>query len=150
MKNVFKSLGLPNAFGGYDETPETTAAHMLDFAQSGLVNLVGGCCGTTPDHIKAVAEAVRHVKPRQARAATKAVADDEPESDMTLSGLETMRISKDTNFVNIGERCNVAGSRKFCRLVKNGEFDVSSLNFFEVFYFLRSISLKTPPKPLRY
>ena len=110
---------------------------MLDFAESGLVNLVGGCCGTTPDHIKAVAEAVRHVRPRQARAATKAAAADEPGSDMTLSGLETMRISKDTNFVNIGERCNVAGSRKFCRLVKNGEFDVSSLIFLKCFTITR-------------
>ena len=116
--------GLPNAFGGYDETPETTAANMLDFAESGLVNVVGGCCGTPPDHIKAVADAVRHVRPRQAAGQAEAIG--EAGGDMTLSGLETMRVGKDTNFVNIGERCNVAGSRKFCRLVKNGEFDVST------------------------
>jgi len=113
----YPNAGLPNAFGGYDETPETTARHMLDFAESGLVNLVGGCCGTTPEHIKAVAEAVRSVRPRQVNIGSIET------SSMILSGLETMRIGVDTNFVNIGERCNVAGSRKFCRLIKNGDFD---------------------------
>ena len=97
---------------------------MVDFAESGLVNVVGGCCGTTPDHIKAVADAVRDLVPRQPVAASAGL-EDESGDVMTLSGLETMRVGKDTNFVNIGERCNVAGSRKFCRLIKNGEFDVS-------------------------
>ena len=109
---------MPNAFGGYDETPETTAKNMLDFALSGLVNLVGGCCGTTPDHIRAVADAVRNVPPRQIRV------DPIRRAELHLSGLEAANIGEQTNFVNIGERCNVAGSKKFCRLIKNNAYDV--------------------------
>ena len=112
--------GLPNTFGGYDETPETTGNNMRDFAMAGFVNLVGGCCGTTPDHIRAVANAVSGLPPRKRRLGIN-------RSEMLLSGLEKMRIGALTNFVNIGERCNVAGSRKFCRLIKNNNYDVSHI-----------------------
>uniref|UniRef100_A0A672LXG4 Methionine synthase n=1 Tax=Sinocyclocheilus grahami TaxID=75366 RepID=A0A672LXG4_SINGR len=113
----YPNAGLPNTFGGYDETPDVTASHMKEFAVDGLVNIVGGCCGTTPDHIRAIAESVRHVKPRV------------PPTDvygdyMLLSGLEPFRIGPYTNFVNIGERCNVAGSRKFAKLIMAGNYEV--------------------------
>ena len=92
---------------------------MRDFALAGFVNLVGGCCGTTPDHIRAVAEAVNGITPRARQL-------DIRKSEMLLSGLEKMRVGSNTNFVNIGERCNVAGSKKFCRLIKNNRYDVST------------------------
>lgn len=113
----YPNAGLPNTFGGYDESPKTTASHLREFAEAGLVNIVGGCCGTTPDHIKAVAEAVENISPRKPQ---KSLNLDE----MMLSGLEPMRIGKETNFVNIGERCNVAGSKMFCRLIKTNRYDV--------------------------
>ena len=112
----YPNAGLPNTFGGYDETPESTASYMREFAEAGLINIVGGCCGTTPLHIKAVAEAVTGLAPRQ----PKPILDLD---EMLLSGLEPMKIGKETNFVNIGERCNVAGSKKFCRLIKTGNFE---------------------------
>ncbi|MCL4134745.1 UNVERIFIED_CONTAM: hypothetical protein GTU68_059102, partial [Idotea baltica] len=113
----YPNAGLPNTFGGYDENPETTAAHIEQFARDGLVNIVGGCCGTTPDHIRAIANVVKDLPPRVPPA-------DLYKDFLVLSGLEPVRISKDiTNFVNIGERCNVAGSRKFYRLIKNGEYE---------------------------
>ncbi|XP_052468034.1 methionine synthase isoform X3 [Carassius gibelio] len=112
----YPNAGLPNTFGGYDETPDVTASHLKEFAVDGLVNIVGGCCGTTPEHIRAIAESVRHVKPRV------------PPTDvygdyMLLSGLEPFRIGPYTNFVNIGERCNVAGSRKFAKLIMAGNYE---------------------------
>ena len=82
-----------------------------------MLNIVGGCCGTTPEHIQAIAHAVAPYAPRQPRA-------DVYGDFLSLSGLEAMRIGPYTNFVNIGERCNVAGSRKFCRLIKNGDYEV--------------------------
>lgn len=112
----YPNAGLPNTFGDYDETPETTANHIREFARDGLVNVVGGCCGTTPDHIRAIAEAVADIQPRIPPSSLY-------EDAMLLSGLEPMRITKETNFVNIGERCNVAGSRKFCRLIKNNQYE---------------------------
>ncbi len=112
----YPNAGLPNTFGGYDETPSMTAGHMKEFATAGLVNLVGGCCGTTPAHIKAVAEAVEGIAPRKPGSMLNL-------DEMHLSGLEAMKIGKETNFVNIGERCNVAGSKKFCRLIKSGNFE---------------------------
>ena len=121
--------GLPNTFGGYDESPETTASHLRGFATSGLVNLVGGCCGTTPKHIKAIAETVANIKPRQKRPGLNG------DTMMMLAGLEPMRVGPDTNFVNIGERCNVAGSRLFARLIKNGNYDVSFDQAFAVLSF---------------
>ncbi|ROI83800.1 Methionine synthase [Anabarilius grahami] len=112
----YPNAGLPNTFGGYDETPDVTASHLKEFAVDGLVNIVGGCCGTTPDHIRAIAESVRHVKPR--------VPPTDVYSDyMLLSGLEPFRIGPYTNFVNIGERCNVAGSRRFAKLIMAGQYE---------------------------
>ncbi|MEU7476248.1 methionine synthase [Lentzea sp. NPDC042327] len=103
------NAGLPNAFGGYDETPEQTAALLGEFARAGIVNVVGGCCGTSPDHIRAIAGAVRDQAPRavpEARHTTR------------FSGLETFEIGADTGFVMIGERTNVTGSAKFRRLIE--------------------------------
>jgi len=112
----YPNAGLPNTFGGYDELPETTGQNMMEFSRDGLVNVVGGCCGTTPDHIRAVAEAVDGIPPRK-REKTQS------EDHMLIAGLEPLKVGKLSNFVNIGERCNVAGSRKFCRLIKNGQYD---------------------------
>uniref|UniRef100_A0A914XDV3 Methionine synthase n=1 Tax=Plectus sambesii TaxID=2011161 RepID=A0A914XDV3_9BILA len=112
----YPNAGLPNALGGYDETPETMAASIKSFAMDGLVNIVGGCCGSTPDHIAAIARAVEGVAPR--------IPPEELFEEFTqLSGLEPMRIGPYTNFVNIGERCNVAGSRRFCNLIKNEKYE---------------------------
>ncbi|XP_058476960.1 methionine synthase [Solea solea] len=112
----YPNAGLPNTFGGYDETPQVTASSLKEFASSGLVNIVGGCCGTTPAHIRAISEAVKHLKPRVPAA-------DVYHDYMLLAGLEPFRIGPYTNFVNIGERCNVAGSRKFAKLVMAGNYE---------------------------
>jgi len=112
----YPNAGLPNTFGGYDEEPHTTGENMKDFALGGLVNLVGGCCGTTPDHIRAVRQSVEGIAPR-VRPASQGL------DQLLLCGLEPMKVGKLSNFVNIGERCNVAGSRKFCRLIKDGKYD---------------------------
>ena len=112
----YPNAGLPNAMGEYDETPKTMAGHLQNFAQDGLLNIVGGCCGSRPEHIEAIALAVKGCKPRE-----------RPQnlfSDMLLlSGLEAIKIGPQTLFVNIGERCNVAGSRRFCRLIKTNKYD---------------------------
>ncbi|MEP7175326.1 MAG: methionine synthase [Gemmatimonadales bacterium] len=108
------NAGLPNEFGGYDETPEYMAHVLGEFADSGLVNFVGGCCGTTPAHIRAIAEAVRGHTPRE-RA--------RPEPKCRLSGLEPLTIGPESIFVNVGERTNVTGSRKFARLVLAGDYE---------------------------
>ncbi|KAI7903626.1 methionine synthase [Cokeromyces recurvatus] len=111
----YPNAGLPNAMGEYDESPQTMAKNVEPFAKEGLVTIVGGCCGTTPDHIKAIADACKKYKPRP---------KPESKSDiMLLSGLEVLRVDKTTGFVNIGERCNVAGSKKFCRHILKGEFE---------------------------
>jgi len=111
---VYPNAGLPNEFGEYDETPEAMATIINEFAESGLVNLVGGCCGTTPDHIKAIVEAVADVEPRKI-----------PKLDsMTkLSGLEPVTIRPDSNFVNVGERTNVTGSARFRQLIKEDNYE---------------------------
>uniref|UniRef100_A0A8C3UG44 Methionine synthase n=1 Tax=Catharus ustulatus TaxID=91951 RepID=A0A8C3UG44_CATUS len=111
----YPNAGLPNTFGGYDETPEVTATHIKNFALDGLVNIVGGCCGTTPAHIRKIAEVVKFCKPR--------VPPSLSQGYMLLSGLEPFRIGPYTNFVNIGERCNVAGSRKFAKLIMAGNYE---------------------------
>ena len=103
------NAGLPNAFGEYDETPEQTAAFLREFAESGLINLTGGCCGTTPDHIAAIAQAVAGIAPRVPPLLQPAC---------RLSGLEPFNISADSLFVNVGERTNVTGSKKFARLIR--------------------------------
>jgi 5-methyltetrahydrofolate--homocysteine methyltransferase len=107
------NAGLPNAFGGYDESPADMAAHIAEWARSGLLNIVGGCCGTTPAHIAAIAEAVRGVAPRAVPA---------PVPQLRLSGLEPMTIGPTTNFVNIGERTNVTGSARFATLIREGRY----------------------------
>jgi 5-methyltetrahydrofolate--homocysteine methyltransferase len=108
------NAGLPNEFGGYDESPEYMAEVLHEFAQSGLVNLVGGCCGTTPAHIRAIADAVRDLPPRSPAA---------PLPRLRLSGLEPLTIGPESIFVNVGERTNVTGSRKFARLVLAGDYE---------------------------
>ncbi len=112
--SCYPNAGLPNAFGGFDETPERMAADLGEFAANGWLNLVGGCCGTTPAHIRAIAEAVRQHEPRVVP---------EPDSLTRFSGLETFTIRPDTNFVNIGERTNVTGSPKFARLILQGQYE---------------------------
>ncbi|WP_349929012.1 methionine synthase [Acinetobacter sp. A1-4-2] len=107
------NAGLPNAFGGYDETPEQTAAFLKEFAESGLINITGGCCGTTPDHIRAIANAVKDIKPRQVP---------ETKPACRLSGLEPFNITEESLFVNVGERTNVTGSKKFLRLIREENF----------------------------
>ena len=117
VANTFVSAhpnaGLPNAFGGYDETPEETAAFLKEFAESGLINITGGCCGTTPDHIRAIYNAVKDIQPRQ-------IPDIAPAC--RLSGLEPFNITKDSLFVNVGERTNVTGSKKFARLIREESY----------------------------
>ncbi len=114
--SCYPNAGLPNAFGHYDETPDETAALVKDFADSGFVNIIGGCCGTTPDHIRAIARAVKGVAPRSA--ALQHPSTPAPRHYTTLSGLEPLVIRPDSNFQMIGERTNVTGSKKFERLVK--------------------------------
>uniref|UniRef100_A0A8C5N771 Methionine synthase n=1 Tax=Gouania willdenowi TaxID=441366 RepID=A0A8C5N771_GOUWI len=112
----YPNAGLPNTFGGYDETPQVMASSLKEFAADGLLNIVGGCCGTTPQHIRAISEAVKHCRPRVPPA-------DVYQDYLLLSGLEPFRIGPYTNFVNIGERCNVAGSRKFAKLIMAGNYE---------------------------
>src|SRR2546426_3243471 len=107
------NAGLPNAFGEYDDTPEAMAAHIGEWARSGWLNIVGGCCGTTPEHIRAMADAVRGVAARPVPVRARA---------LRLSGLEPLNIDDDSLFVNIGERTNVTGSRAFAKLILAGDF----------------------------
>ena len=112
--SCYPNAGLPNAFGGYDETPEQMAGVLAEFARDGLLNLIGGCCGTTPDHIRAMVEACEGVVPRP-------VPTDIPRFSR-FSGLEPLAIRPESNFQMIGERTNVTGSAKFARLIKAGDF----------------------------
>ncbi|MBE0403016.1 methionine synthase [Halomonas citrativorans] len=107
------NAGLPNEFGEYDQTPEEMAAIVSEFAESGLVNIIGGCCGSTPEHIRAIADAVRPMAPRQIP---------ERSSACRLSGLEPFNIDADSLFVNVGERTNVTGSARFKRLIVEEDF----------------------------
>ena len=113
---LYPNAGLPNAFGGYDETPERMAAELGAFAESGWLNIAGGCCGTTPEHIAAIRDAVTEKVPRTAAT---------PMSYCFLSGLEPLTVGADTGFVNIGERTNVTGSARFRRLVLDEDFDAA-------------------------
>jgi 5-methyltetrahydrofolate--homocysteine methyltransferase len=108
------NAGMPNQFGEYDETPERMSAQIGKYLDKGSVNIIGGCCGTTPEHIRAFAKLAEKAKPHVC--ATK-------KHETFLSGLEPLSISKTSNFVNIGERCNVAGSRKFARLISEGKYE---------------------------
>ncbi len=114
--SCYPNAGLPNAFGGFDETPESMAADLVDFARQGWINIVGSCCGSTPAHTRAIAEAVRGVAPRVA-----------PKADhlTRLSGLEPLLLRPDMNFVNIGERTNVTGSPKFSKLILAGDYEAA-------------------------
>jgi 5-methyltetrahydrofolate--homocysteine methyltransferase len=112
--SLYPNAGLPNEFGGYDETPDFMAARFDEFAESGFVNIVGGCCGTTPDHIRAIAAAAARHAPRR-------IPEQEPY--LRLSGLEPLVVRPETNFVNIGERTNVTGSRRFARLIEANDYE---------------------------
>ena len=111
--SCYPNAGLPNAFGEYDELPDETGRLLREFAESGFVNILGGCCGTTPDHIRAIVRAIEGVAPR-------AVPSVEPAT--RFAGLEVLTIGPDSNFQMIGERTNVTGSARFARLIKNEEY----------------------------
>lgn len=111
--SCYPNAGLPNAFGEYDEVPDQTAGIVREFAQSGLINLLGGCCGTTPDHIRAMASAVSGLEPR---------VPSTPDPACRLSGLEPLAITADSLFVNVGERTNITGSTRFRNLIRDGDY----------------------------
>jgi 5-methyltetrahydrofolate--homocysteine methyltransferase len=111
---VFPNAGLPNELGGYDQTAEVMQSLMAEFGNSGFFNIAGGCCGTTPDHIRAIADAVQHMKPREIPVAS---------TYTQLSGLEPLIIRPESNFVNVGERTNVTGSSKFAKLIKDNNYN---------------------------
>ncbi len=113
---AYPNAGLPNEFGLYDESPEYMASLIGEFADSGLVNIVGGCCGTTPEHIHAIAERVAGIAPRKVPRF---------ERRLRLSGLEPFTLTPDIPFVNVGERTNVTGSAKFRKLIKSGDFSAA-------------------------
>ncbi len=110
------NAGLPNEFGQYDESPEVLGSQLSGFAEQGFLNLAGGCCGTTPEHIAAIYQAVKDKKPRKVRVSEKAC---------RLSGLEAFNITKESLFVNVGERCNITGSAKFKRLILEEDYDTA-------------------------
>ncbi len=108
------NAGLPNQFGEYDETPEQMGFYINDFLSHNFVNIVGGCCGTTPEHIKKFAHLAKDCRVRKPAAVS---------TDLNLSGLEALAVNKETNFINIGERTNVSGSKKFARLIRDEKYD---------------------------
>ncbi len=112
--SCYPNAGLPNTMGGYDESPDLTSRLIREMAEAGLLNIVGGCCGTTPDHIAAIAKAVEGLRPRPL--------PENKSSDLRLAGLDTLTVGPTSNFIMIGERTNVAGSRKFANLIKAGDF----------------------------
>jgi 5-methyltetrahydrofolate--homocysteine methyltransferase len=114
LVSAHPNAGLPNEFGNYDESPEKMAATIESFLKEGFLNIIGGCCGTTPAHIKAIANVAANYPPRKKPAKKKVP---------NYSGLEPLTIFEGSNFINIGERTNVTGSKAFARLIKNGNFD---------------------------
>jgi 5-methyltetrahydrofolate--homocysteine methyltransferase len=112
--SLYPNAGLPNSFGGYDETARQMAEVLKDYADAGFMNIVGGCCGTTPDHIRAMCEAIENLEPRHLP---------EAKTYMRLSGLEPLVLREDSNFLNVGERTNVTGSKKFARLIISGNYE---------------------------
>src|SRR3954451_21909327 len=116
--SCYPNAGLPNAFGDYDEQPQDTGGYLKDFAESGFVNIVGGCCGTTPAHIGAIVAAVASLPPRQMKKLESGINN----SYTQLAGLETLTIRPDSNFQMIGERTNVTGSARFARLIRSGNY----------------------------
>jgi 5-methyltetrahydrofolate--homocysteine methyltransferase len=111
---AYPNAGLPNQFGGYDETPDSMAVYIGEFIREGFVNLTGGCCGTTPDHIRRFAALATEGKPRQVPL---------PQNGLRLSGLDPLTVFAGSNFINIGERTNVSGSKKFARLIRDGNYE---------------------------
>ena len=113
--SIYPNAGLPNQMGEYEELPDFTASHLRKMAEAGLINIAGGCCGTDEQHIRAIADALRDIKPRTIPAA---------DNKLRVSGLEPLLIDRETqNFTNVGERTNVAGSRKFARLIAEKQYD---------------------------
>ena len=112
--HVYPNAGLPNEMGEYDETPGKMSAVLKEFGEAGFYNLVGGCCGTTPDHIKAISSFVKNIEPRKIP---------EVEPFLRLSGLEPIVLRPDSNFMNVGERTNVSGSKKFARLIREENYE---------------------------
>ncbi|MDJ1471969.1 methionine synthase [Xanthocytophaga flava] len=114
--SAYPNAGLPNEFGEYDQSPDEMAAIVEGFLSDSFVNIIGGCCGTTPDHIQAIAKVAANYQPRPL-----------PQFDKTmkLSGLEPLRVTKETNFINVGERTNVTGSKAFARLIKTGDYEAA-------------------------
>ena len=108
------NAGLPNAFGGYDETPQMLADEIAEWGTAGIINIAGGCCGTSPDHIRAIAEALKDTKPRRPASA---------DFSLRLAGLEAFNVTEDSLFVNVGERTNVTGSKAFARMILEGRYD---------------------------
>lgn len=108
------NAGLPNQFGEYDETPEMMALHLKDFVENKYVNIIGGCCGTTPDHIRAIAKVAKNANIHKPKVKLP---------ELKLSGLEPLKIYKESNFINIGERTNVSGSIKFARLIREKKYE---------------------------
>ena len=132
--SCYPNAGLPNEMGGYDQSPQEMAAQVRIMAERGLVNIVGGCCGTSPEHIKAIAEAIRGMAPRKLSSGPDQKYSKtghfenklEEIGQLKVSGLETVVVDKNvSNFTNVGERTNVAGSRKFARLIAAGEYDTA-------------------------
>ena len=116
----YPNAGLPNAFGEYDEAPETTGALLEEFAESGLVDIVGGCCGTTPDHIRQIADRVERFSGRDRSGARQL-----RETKAYFSGLETLAVDEDTNFLMVGERTNVTGSARFRKLITANDYEAA-------------------------
>lgn len=114
LVSAHPNAGLPNEMGEYDQSPEEMALVIEDYLQNGFINIIGGCCGTTPDHIRLIAETAAKYPPHQLPS---------DNSNQKLSGLEPLEITELTNFVNIGERCNVTGSKKFARLIREENFE---------------------------
>lgn len=112
--SVYPNAGLPNVLGNYDESPSITAGYIEELAKEGHVNIVGGCCGTTPEHIREIAKRVSGIKPRKIPAIKK---------ESMYCGLEVVKCNKESNFINIGERTNVAGSAKFARLIREKNYE---------------------------
>lgn len=112
--SLYPNAGLPNEFGGYDETPNSMASVLEDYLKAGYVNIIGGCCGTTPEHVRYFSDVAKKFKPREIP---------KVEPYLRLSGLEPLILRPDSNFINIGERTNVTGSKKFARLIKEGNYD---------------------------
>lgn len=119
--SLYPNAGLPNAFGGYDETSAQMAEVLREYAGAGLLNVVGGCCGTTPDHIRFISGAVKDLEPR--KLVSENTEEDGYSKYLKLSGLEPLVLRPDSNFINIGERTNVAGSKKFARLIREGGYE---------------------------